>query len=106
MVWNKLLKEVKLLIFALFEVHTEKMLGSLNRCLKLGLNTLAVSKFHAAVCSIEMVQSEQRCYHQRSLNVVVTSHFSICAIKMTGEATAIFVPIAIPCVWGFCLSVS
>ena len=67
-VWNELAKTIKLLISALGKVHTEKM-SSMNLFQMRGLCGLRAS-----------------------------SCFSMCAIKMTAKATAIFVPIAIPCV--------
>ena len=67
-VWNELAKSIKLLISAFGKVHTETM------------------------SSINLFQMRGLC------GLLASSCFSMCAIKMTAKATAIFVPIAIPCV--------
>ena len=75
-VWNELAKSIKLLISALGKVHTEKM------------------------SSINLFQMRGLC------GLMASSCFSMCAIKMTAKATAIFVAIAIPCVCRLCLSLN
>ena len=67
-VWNELANSTKLLISASGKVHTEKM-SSINLFQTRGL-----------------------------FGLLASSCFSMCAIKMTAKANAIFVPIAIPCV--------
>ena len=67
-VWSVLANSTKLLISALGNVHTEKM------------------------SSINLFQMRGLC------GLVASSCFAMCAIKVTAKATAIFVPIAIPCV--------
>ena len=67
-VWNELANSTNLLISASGKVHTEKM------------------------SSINLFQMRGLC------GLLTSSCFSMCAIKMTAKATAIFVPIAIPCV--------
>ena len=67
-VWNDLAKSIKMLICGLVKVHTEK------------------------ISSINLFQMRGLC------GLVASSCFSMCAIKMTAKATAILVPITIPCV--------
>ena len=62
--WNVFANSTKLLISALGKVHTEKM------------------------SSINLFQTRGLC------GLVASSCFSMCAIKVTAKATAIFVPIA------------
>ena len=74
--WNELGNSIKLLISASGKVHTEKM-STINLFQMIGLCGLMAS-----------------------------SCFSMCAIKMTAKATVSFVPIAIPCVCRWCLSLN
>ena len=101
MVWNKLLKEVKLLILALFEVHTEKMLGSLNKCVwSLDLTLWQFRNF-----TRQFVPSKWSRASKGAITKGLKMWWSPAILQYVPWKwqlrllLPIFVPIAIPCVW-------
>ena len=65
--------------------------------------------FHLLISALGKVHTEKmsliNLFQMRGLcGLMASSCFSMCAIKMTAKFTAIFVPIAIPCICRYPLS--